>query len=137
MPLDKAQVAELESTIDDEQLSKVRFGRSRFLRNASLALFGLAAGALAVQEEAEAAPPGCNGAPTCGCCRGSRCCRCRRKARNSCGGNHCWRIRIGCRATSAYAVVLWVTCAEEVDAPQSAASRRRAWRSCRGISARL
>ena len=97
MPLDKAQVAELESTIDDEQLSKVRFGRSRFLRNASLALFGLAAGALAVQEEAEAAPPGCTGAPTCGCCRGSRCCRCRRKARNSCGGNHCWRIRIGCR----------------------------------------
>lgn len=98
MPLDKTQVAELEAAIDDEQLSKVRFGRSRFLRNAGIALFGLAAGMFAApQREAEAAPPGCHGAPTCGTCRGAYCRRCRRKARHSCGGNHCWRIRIGCR----------------------------------------
>jgi hypothetical protein len=96
MPLDKTQVAELEAEINDEQLSKVRFGRSRFLRDASLALFGLTAGMFAAQPRAEAAPPGCNGAATCGSCRGARCARCRRKA-NTCGGNHCWRIRIGCR----------------------------------------
>ena len=97
MPLDRTRVAELEAAIDDEQLSKVRFGRSRFLRNAGLTLFGLAAGLFAAPPgEAEAAPPGCHGAPTCRSCRGSYCRRCRRKA-YSCGGNHCWRIRIGCR----------------------------------------
>src|SRR5215211_8546657 len=99
MPLDKTQVAELEAAIDDEQLSKVRFGRSRFLRNAGLALFGLAAGVFAAPpREAEAAPPpGCSGAPECRRCRGSICLRCIRKARHTCGGDHCWRIRIGCR----------------------------------------
>lgn len=96
MPLDRTRVAELETEIDDEQLSKVRFGRSRFLRNAGLALFGLAAGVAVDQDEAEAAPPGCNGAPTCRGCRGSRCPRCRRRAR-TCGGGTCWRIRRGCR----------------------------------------
>ena len=97
MPLDRTQVAELEAAIDDEQLSKVRFGRSRFLRDASLALFGLAAGILPAQRDAEAAPPGCHGAPTCHRCRGARCRNCRRRATASCGGRHCWRIRIGCR----------------------------------------
>ena len=98
MPLDKTEVAELEAAIDEEQLSKVRFGRSRFLRNAGLALFGLAAGVFAAPpQEAEAAPPGCTGAAECGSCRGSYCRRCRRKTHTHCGGNHCWRIRIGCR----------------------------------------
>ena len=106
MPLDKSQVSALEAEIDDEQLSKVRFGRSRFLRNAGLALFGLAAGVSVAQEEAEAAPPGCNGAPTCRCCRGGSCCSCRRRANNTCGGNHCWRIRIGCRV---YRCCDWVS----------------------------
>ncbi len=96
MPLDKTRVAELEAEIDDEQLSEVRFGRNRFLRNAGLALFGLAGGFFVATPDAEAAPPGCNGAPTCSSCRGARCRRCRRKA-HTCGGNHCWRIRIGCR----------------------------------------
>jgi hypothetical protein len=97
MPLDRTQVAELEASIDDEQLSKVRFGRSSFLRQAGLTLFGLAAGVFATPpQEAEAAPPGCHGAPTCRTCRRAYCRRCRRKA-YSCGGNHCWRIRIGCR----------------------------------------
>jgi hypothetical protein len=99
MPLDKTRVAELEAEIDDEKLSEVRFGRSSFLRNAGLALFGLSAGLFATPpREAAAAPPrGCSGAPECGSCRGSRCRRCRRKATNTCGGNHCWRIRLGCR----------------------------------------
>ena len=47
MPLDRTRVEELEAEIDDEQLSNVRFGRSNFLRNAGLALFGLAAGVFA------------------------------------------------------------------------------------------
>ena len=96
MPLDRTQVEELEASIDDEQLSKVRFGRSRFLRTAGLALFGAAAGMFATPREAEAAPPGCSGAPACGSCRGDNCPRCRRKA-YTCGGDHCWGIRIGCR----------------------------------------
>jgi hypothetical protein len=98
MPLDRTRVEELEAEIDDEQLSNVRFGRSNFLRNAGLALFGLSTGLFAMPREAAAAPPrGCSGAPECGSCRGARCRRCRRRANHTCGGNHCWRIRLGCR----------------------------------------
>ena len=98
MPLDRTRVEELEAEIDDEQLSNVRFGRSNFLRNAGLALFGLSVGLFATPEEASAAPPrGCSGAPECGSCRHARCRHCRRKATHTCGGNHCWRIRLGCR----------------------------------------
>jgi hypothetical protein len=96
MPMDFRQLADLEEGLGDEHLVDVRFGRSRFLRNASLALFGAAAGLFAAQREAEAAPPGCSGAPTCLTCRGANCRRCRRRA-FSCGGNQCWRTRIGCR----------------------------------------
>lgn len=98
MPLTRTEVAELEAQIDDEQLSEVRFGRSSFLRNAGIALFGLTAGVLMAQDDAEAAPPGCSGAPTCRRCRGSRCTssRCRGPA-PTCGGSPCWRIRRGCR----------------------------------------
>jgi hypothetical protein len=106
MPLDKTQLAELEAEIDDEQLSKVRFGRSRFLRDASLALFGLTAGLFMVEEEAEAAPPGCHGAITCRRCRGARCLSCARRATSSCAGRHCWRIRRGCRI---YRCCDWIT----------------------------
>ena len=98
MPLTRTQVAELEAEIDDEQLSKVRFGRSRFLRDAGLALFGITIGVFAVQpEQALAAPPGCYGAVTCAHCRGATCLGCRRRATSTCGGRHCWRTRIGCR----------------------------------------
>jgi hypothetical protein len=106
MPLDKTQVAKLEAEIDDEQLSKVRFGRSRFLRDASLALFALVTGVAAVPQEAEAAPPGCHGATTCRRCRGARCLSCARRATSTCAGRHCWRIRIGCRV---YRCCDWVT----------------------------
>ena len=100
MPMDYRQLADLEEGLGDEHLVAVRFGRSRFLRNASLALFGAAAGLFAAQREAEARhegpPRGCSGAPECHSCDGARCRRCRRRA-YSCGGNHCWRTRIGCR----------------------------------------
>jgi hypothetical protein len=106
MPLTKTQVAELEAEIDDEQLSEVRFGRNRFLRNASLALFGVAIGVFAAPGEADAAPPGCYGANTCRRCSGAKCLGCARRARNTCGGRHCWRTRIGCRV---YRCCDWVT----------------------------
>jgi hypothetical protein len=106
MPLNNTKVAELEAEIDDEQLSKVRFGRSRFLRNASLALFGLVAGVATAQEEAQAAPPGCYGAITCRHCRGAKCRGCSRRATSTCGGGHCWRVRRGCRV---YRCCDWVT----------------------------
>ncbi len=90
--LNLEEAFDLEEGLDDEQLSEVRFGRSRFLRNAGLALFGVAAGVFVAPRPAEAAPPGCHGAPTCNSCRGARCRRCRRRA-FTCGGRHCWRIR--------------------------------------------
>jgi hypothetical protein len=106
MPMDFNQLADLEEGLDDEHLSEVRFGRSRFLRNAGLALFGLAAGVFAAPpEDAQAAPPGCHGGPTCRTCRGARCARCRRRA-YSCRGRHCWRIRMGC---SVYRCCDWVS----------------------------
>ena len=105
MPMDYRQLADLEEGLGDEHLVDVRFGRSRFLRNASLALFGAAAGLFAAQREAEAAPPGCSGGPTCRTCRGAFCARCRRRA-YACGGNHCWRTRIGCNV---YRCCDWVS----------------------------
>ena len=74
MPIDENQMVDLEEGLDDKQLSEVRFGRSRFLRNAGLALFGVAAGVFVAPREAEGAPRGCSGAPRCGCCRCARCC---------------------------------------------------------------
>jgi hypothetical protein len=106
MPMDFRELANLEEGLDDEHLSEVRFGRSRFLRNMGLALFGLATGVFAAPpRDADAAPPGCHGGPTCGTCHGTRCRLCRRRA-YSCGGYHCWRIRIGCRV---YACCDWVS----------------------------
>jgi hypothetical protein len=91
------QLADLEEGLGEEHLSEVRFGRSRFLRNAGLALFGLAAGVFATPEVAEAAPPGCYGYPTCRTCRGRRCARCRRPLYSHCPPsgrmNQCWRSR--------------------------------------------
>jgi len=92
MPISFEERVSLEQGLDDEQLSEVRFGRSRFLRSASLALFGLAAGVLVPTDPAHAAPPGCHGAPTCLSCDGCTCRRCRRPAQ-TCGGRHCWRTR--------------------------------------------
>ena len=98
MPIDYRLVADLEEGLGDEHLSEIRFGRSRFLRNAGLALFGLAAGMVAAPpQEAEAAPPGCYGYRTCRSCRGSVCVRCRSRFRSHCPprgvSNSCWRSR--------------------------------------------
>ena len=98
MPIDYRLVADLEEGLGDEHLSEIRFGRSRFLRNAGLALFGLAAGVFAAPpQEAEAAPPGCYGYRTCRSCRGSVCVRCRSRFRSHCPprgeSNSCWRSR--------------------------------------------
>ena len=98
MPIDYRLVADLEEGLGDEHLSEIRFGRSRFLRNAGLARFGLAAGAFAAPpQEAEAAPPGCYGYRTCRTCRGSFCVRCRGRFRSHCPprgeSNQCWRSR--------------------------------------------
>jgi hypothetical protein len=96
MPVNKSQMVDLEEGLDEVHISQVRFGRNRFLRNAALALFGAAAGVFAVPpEQAEAAPPGCHGAPACNTCYdGCRCHRCRRRAHSCKGGTtHCWRTR--------------------------------------------
>ncbi len=93
MPISFEERVNLEQGLNDEQLSEVRFGRSRFLRSASLAFFGLAAGVLVPTDPAQAAPPGCHGAPRCLTCDGCSCRRCRRRALHTCGGRHCWRTR--------------------------------------------
>ncbi len=95
---DLRRLVDIEADFGEEQLSQVRFGRSRFLRNAGLALFGLAAGVVgAPADEAVAAPPGCYGYPTCGTCRGRYCRRCRRRLTTHCPpsgtANQCWRSR--------------------------------------------
>ena len=98
MPISFDERVNLERDLDEEQLSEVRFGRSRFLRDAGLALFGLAAGVFVPNAPAHAAPPpGCYGANKCRSCAGCRCTRCARRANNSCGGRHCWRIRVNGR----------------------------------------
>lgn len=98
MPIDYRLVADLEEGLGDEHLSEIRFGRSRFLRNAGLALFGLAAGVFAAPPpEAEAAPAGCSGYQTCRTCRGALCVRCRGRFLSHCPprgeSNSCWRSR--------------------------------------------
>ena len=98
MPIDYRLVADLEEGLGDEHLSEIQFGRSRFLRNAGLALFGLAAGVFAAPpQEAEAAPAGCYGYQTCRTCRGSFCVRCRGRFLSHCPPrgerNSCWRSR--------------------------------------------
>lgn len=95
MPEEVRRLADLEAGLDDRQLSQVRFGRSRFLRTASLALFGLATGLVAVSREAGAAPTPrlCHGAPGCEACDGSECITPGCTPINTCGGNHCWRVK--------------------------------------------
>jgi hypothetical protein len=98
VPADLRQLTDLEEGLDEEHLSEVRFGRSRFLRKAGLVLFGIAAGTVGLPtQEAEAAPPGCYGYPTCGTCRGRYCRRCRRRFTTHCPpsgtANQCWRSR--------------------------------------------
>lgn len=98
MPEDLRHLTDLETDLDERHLAEVRFGRNRFLRTMGLALFGVAAGLVAVPQEAGAAPTpaGCNNAPGCGRCRGAKCLSPNCRKVKTCGGNHCWVTRIGC-----------------------------------------
>ena len=153
MPVDYRQLADLEEGLGEEHLSEVRFGRSRFLRKAGLVLFGIAAGTVSLPaEEAEAAPPGCYGYPTCGTCRGRYCRRCRSRLSTHCPpsgvSNQCWRSRYNAATTStrsatpAYAEVIALEPpvshgGNESHPFRGAASRYRARRPRRGILAQL
>ena len=105
MPEDYRRLVDIGEDFGEEQLSQVRFGRSRFLRNAGLVLFGLATGLVATPREAEAnhqsAPSPCQGYPRCHHCRGSRCTSRVCRPIYTCGGNQCWRTAVrrqgGCR----------------------------------------
>jgi hypothetical protein len=97
-PEDRKHLVDLEAELDYRRVSQVRFGRSRFLRTAGLALFGFVTGLVALPpEEAEAAPTprGCHGEPGCNCCNGCTCCEngCRKPTHVTCheSGGHCWR----------------------------------------------
>ena len=110
---DLRRLVDIEGDFGEEQLSQVRFGRSRFLRNAGLALFGLAAGLGAAPREAEAdhqpAPSPCSGYPRCHRCRGSRCTSSVCRPIYTCGGNHCWRtaVRVGGGCRDVYRCCDW------------------------------
>jgi hypothetical protein len=99
MPEDPRRLADLELGLDERHLDEVRFGRSRFLRHAGLALFGIATGLVAVPQGADAAPTpeGCSNAPGCGRCRGAKCISPGCRKVNTCGGAHCWTFTSGCR----------------------------------------
>jgi hypothetical protein len=98
MPKNFEHSVDIERDLDDERLSQVRFGRSRFLRILGIGLFGLAAG-LASTQEAEARPaskpPSCGVSPECRGCRGAKCegKHCRPFDGGCTGdgdGEHCW-----------------------------------------------
>src|SRR5215217_2129388 len=140
MPLTRTQVAELEAEIDDEQLSKVRFGRSRFLRDAGLARYSprnrrpLRLAAMGPSRVPTAGAPGASGAvggpPP-------------RAEEDTAGGPASAAgftgVAIGSPGAAAFAsaAASWVTCADQAEAPRRAASRRRAWRPRRGLRAKL
>lgn len=71
--------------IEEEHLSRVRFGRNRFLRMAGVALFGTVTATVAAQRRAEAAPYPCSGPRGCYCCNGANCC-----SRNCRSTGYCW-----------------------------------------------
>ena len=94
-PEDVRRLVDIEAGLDEGQLSQVRFGRRRFLRTMSLALFGVATGMVSMSQQAEArrAPGGCTGARGCNCCSNGSCCEtgCS-DARTYCGGVQCWTV---------------------------------------------
>lgn len=83
--------------LDDDHLSKVRFGRNRFLRALGVGLFGLATG-MVVSREAQAqhryAVAPCRYAQMCHKCSGARCTAASCSPRGGRRGNpnlQCWR----------------------------------------------
>jgi hypothetical protein len=93
---------DIEDALDEQHLSQVRFGRSRFLRVLSLGLFGLATGLVAAPQRASAAPatsPSCGSLPRCSSCSGDGRCnpgiKCTKsnstcKSRDFKGQVNCW-----------------------------------------------
>ncbi|MEV6862870.1 hypothetical protein AB0M44_17950 [Streptosporangium subroseum] len=71
-----------------EQVRKTRLTRNKFLAVAGATLVGVASNAW-FPGRAEAAPAGCQGAPTCPCCNATTCCSGCTKA-TTCGGKQCW-----------------------------------------------
>ena len=97
-PEDVRRLVDIEADLDERYISQVRFGRSRFLRTAGLALFALATG-LVAESEAQAAPTpeGCRNAPGCDKCEGSKCTLSGCTKAYTCRDHHCWRTRVGCK----------------------------------------
>jgi hypothetical protein len=88
-------LVDVEADLDDRAIMEVRFGRSRFLRTAALALFGLATGLVATPPaEAAPTPKYCANAPGCNHCKGGTCTSplCRRAT--TCGGVSCWTVSV-------------------------------------------
>lgn len=92
--------------LDDGHLSKVRFGRNRFLRMLGVGLFGLSTGMI-FSREAQAdhvwARPPCHSAVMCHKCKGAKCTAASCSPVGGCEGNpnsQCWRgstrARNGC-----------------------------------------
>ncbi|GGO66698.1 hypothetical protein [Nonomuraea cavernae] len=72
-----------------EHVRKTRLSRSKFLAVAGATLVGVATKAW-FPGRAEAAPNGCSGAPTCGCCSSTKCCSSGCSNATTCGGKQCW-----------------------------------------------
>jgi hypothetical protein len=90
-------VSLIEET-DEEQLSRIRFGRSRFLKAMSVAVFGFLADKMLVAQPAYAATCGsaspCGPSPRCCCCSGTTCtCTgCRARVGECPSGGQCWFV---------------------------------------------
>jgi hypothetical protein len=95
------RLVDTEAALDDQDLSQVRFGRSRFLRLMGLTLFGLGASAFGL-----AAAPGeaqarnrCGDTDPCKHCDGAKCGKNCRPYDAGCtsadDGAHCWHTKNG------------------------------------------
>lgn len=84
--------------LTEEELSKVRFGRSRLLKAAGGAVFGVVAGRVLAAQPAYAATCGsaspCAPSPKCCCCSGTicTCSGCTPRTGECPGGGQCWGI---------------------------------------------
>lgn len=90
--------AALVEDLDEQQLSRIGFGRNRFLKVAGGALFGLVAHQLIAAEPAYAATCGnsspCGPSPLCCCCSGNTCCSggCHQRVGECPSGGQCWNV---------------------------------------------
>jgi hypothetical protein len=96
---------DVEDALNEQDLSQVRFGRSRFLRVLSLGLFGLATGLVADPQSAYAEPttsPDCGSLSPCSSCSSDGTCTASKctKSNSTCKGRgfkgqvNCWSSAI-------------------------------------------